>query len=68
MGTDVDGAFKGPIELARRLARQPQVQKCVTTQWFRYALGRMETELDACTLDACSAALPEESSSASPSC
>jgi hypothetical protein len=52
VGTDVDGAFKGPIQLARKLAGSPQVHKCVTTQWFRYALGRMETELDACTLDA----------------
>ena len=24
----------------------------MTTQWFRYALGRMETDLDKCTLDA----------------
>jgi hypothetical protein len=28
------------------------VQKCVATQWFRYALGRIETDLDTCTLDA----------------
>jgi hypothetical protein len=52
VGTDIDGAFKGPIELTRRLAKSPQVQKCVTKQWFRYALGRMETNLDQCTLDA----------------
>jgi hypothetical protein len=52
IGTDSDGAFKGPIEITRRLAKSPQVQKCVTKQWFRYALGRAETELDQCTLDA----------------
>ena len=52
VGTDVDGPFKGPIELGKRLARSAQVQKCVTKQWFRYALGRIETDLDACTLDA----------------
>jgi hypothetical protein len=52
VGTDVDGAFQGPVQLARRLSVSPQVRQCVTKQWFRYALGRMETELDACTLDA----------------
>jgi hypothetical protein len=29
-----------------------QVQQCVTTQWFRYAFGRLDTPLDKCTLDA----------------
>ena len=52
VGTDVDGAFRGPIQLTRRLAASPQAQKCVATQWFRYALGRMETNIDTCTLDA----------------
>ena len=52
VGTDVDGAFKGPVELGKRLASSSQVQKCVTKQWFRYALGRIETDLDACTLEA----------------
>jgi hypothetical protein len=52
IGTDVDGSFKGPIELGKRLAKSTQVQKCVTKQWFRYALGRMDTDVDSCTLDA----------------
>ena len=52
VATDIDGAFKGPIELAHRLAGSKQVQQCVTKQWFRYALGRTETNLDSCTLDA----------------
>ena len=47
----MDGAFKGPIELGKRLASSSQVQQCVTKQWFRYALGRIETDLDACTLE-----------------
>jgi Protein of unknown function (DUF1592)/Protein of unknown function (DUF1588)/Protein of unknown function (DUF1595)/Protein of unknown function (DUF1585)/Protein of unknown function (DUF1587) len=51
IGTDSDGKFKGPIELARKLAGSPQVQQCVTKQWFRYALGRIETDLDSCTLE-----------------
>jgi hypothetical protein len=48
----VDGPFKGPVELGKRLAKSSQVQKCVTKQWFRYALGRLETNLDQCSLDA----------------
>jgi hypothetical protein len=48
---DADGDFKGPIELGRRLARSKHVQQCVTTQWFRYAMGRTETALDKCTMD-----------------
>jgi hypothetical protein len=52
IGTDSDGDFKGPIELAKKLSQSPQVQKCVATQWFRYALGRMNGDLDSCTLDA----------------
>jgi hypothetical protein len=51
VGTDTDGDFKGPIELGKRLAASKQVQQCVTTQWFRYAMGRNETKLDQCTLD-----------------
>ena len=31
--------------------RARPVQQCVTTQWFRYAMGRTETTLDKCTLD-----------------
>jgi hypothetical protein len=48
---DADGPLKGPIELGRRLAKSQTVQKCVTTQWFRYAMGRTETDLDQCTMD-----------------
>jgi hypothetical protein len=51
LGTDVDGTFEGAGELMQRLVKSPQVQRCVATHWFRYALGRMETDLDSCTLD-----------------
>src|SRR5204863_1427317 len=53
VGTDdSDGPFKGPVELGRRLAKSKTVQQCVATQWFRYAMGRNETPLDKCTMDA----------------
>ncbi|HJL47022.1 MAG TPA: DUF1592 domain-containing protein [Polyangiaceae bacterium LLY-WYZ-15_(1-7)] len=38
------------VELAEALADDAQVQRCVATQWFRYALGRSEARADACTL------------------
>ena len=48
--TDVDGAFNGAIELARRLAGSRQVKECLARQWFRFALGRLETPADGCSL------------------
>jgi hypothetical protein len=52
IGTDVDGPVKGALELGKRLAKSQQVQRCLVNNWFRYALGRMETDLDRCTIDA----------------
>jgi hypothetical protein len=51
ISTDIDGPFKGAPDLARRLLSSPQVQNCVTTEWFRYAFGRLEGDADKCTLD-----------------
>jgi hypothetical protein len=47
---DLDGTFDGAIQLARDLAGSQEVQECVATQWLRFALGRMETDADACSL------------------
>lgn len=52
VGTDVAGPFDGAVELAHKLAESEQVRDCVATQWFRFSLGRLEGEADACTLDA----------------
>ena len=52
LGSDIDGAFKGAPDLAHRLAGSKQVQQCVTTQWFRYAFGRLDSDADKCTLEA----------------
>jgi len=52
IGTDVDGPFEGAPELARQLVKSKQMHACVTTQWFRYAFGRLDTKLDSCTLEA----------------
>lgn len=47
---DIDGKFKGAVELSKKLAQSSQVQQCVATQWFRYGFGRTENENDSCAL------------------
>jgi hypothetical protein len=37
--TDVDGDFRGPIELAERLARSQQVRECVMTTMLTFVQG-----------------------------
>jgi hypothetical protein len=49
---DSDGPFTGGAELAQRLGASQQAQRCVATQWLRYALARRETDDDACALEA----------------
>jgi hypothetical protein len=39
-GTDVDGPFVGPSELAQKLVTSVQAQRCFVTQTLRYLLGR----------------------------
>jgi hypothetical protein len=51
-GTDVDGPFDGGVELSSRLAQSAQVQRCATTSWLRYALGREPTEAEQPWVDA----------------
>jgi hypothetical protein len=46
----LDGVFHGAIELSQRLAQNARVRDCVATQWYRYAMGRVEDETDACSL------------------
>ena len=50
--SDVDGNFDGAIDLAHRLASSRVVSDCVSTEWFRYAFGRTETQDDQCSLSA----------------
>jgi hypothetical protein len=44
------GPLVGAVELGRRLAASRQAGDCLANQWFRYALGRMEANDDACSL------------------
>jgi hypothetical protein len=49
-GPDLVGAFNGAIELSAKLAGSRDVQDCLTNQWFRFSLGRMESTNDACSI------------------
>jgi hypothetical protein len=46
------GKFVGAVELGKKLAASPDVSACLANQWFRFALGRMESNDDACSLQA----------------
>jgi hypothetical protein len=49
---DLAGPFVGAIELANKLAGSRQVEHCVAAQWFRFSLGRIESQNDACSIHA----------------
>lgn len=46
----IAGTYDGPVELSQRLARSSQVEGCIVTQFYRYAMGRVEQEADLCSL------------------
>lgn len=49
---DLDGKFDGALDLGARLATSSAAKSCLARQWFRYALGRAETDADACSFEA----------------
>jgi hypothetical protein len=49
-GPDLEVPFTGGVELGQRLAASRAVRDCVSNQWFRYSLGRMESVDDGCGL------------------
>jgi hypothetical protein len=50
-GTKTSNAtFNGAVDLSQKLADSVEVQQCVTRQWLRFAIGRLESDADACTL------------------
>jgi len=54
LSTDIDGPYKGAADLVHKLVGSGQFQRCVATQWFRYAFARLDGEGDKCALDALS--------------
>ncbi|MBC8071008.1 MAG: DUF1592 domain-containing protein [Deltaproteobacteria bacterium] len=57
IATDVDRVIDGVLEMNAAFAESEMVQQCVARQWFRFAFGRSETELDACSTDTLDAEL-----------
>lgn len=43
----VDQSFSDAVELVRILSTSETVRSCFAKQWFRFAVGRLETEADA---------------------
>lgn len=48
---DIDGPYEGPIDMAERLSRSEQVQRCVVLNMVRYTQGRAEVEDDVCEVN-----------------
>jgi hypothetical protein len=49
-GEDLVGPFVGAIELGQKLAESPTARDCLANQWFRFALDRIESVDDACSV------------------
>lgn len=47
---DLSGTFANATEMLRKLAESSEVRDCASRQWFRFALGRVESLDDACTV------------------
>ncbi len=47
---DLQGDYQNATDMMTAMANASEVQDCVADQWFRFALGRMESLDDACTL------------------
>ncbi len=50
VGTDVDGAFTGGVELSRKLAQSRKIASCAASRWWEYAYGRRLDETERCSL------------------
>jgi hypothetical protein len=49
---DLAGTFSNAGEMVQKLAESSEVKDCASRQWFRFALGRVESFDDACTVAA----------------
>jgi hypothetical protein len=57
LGGDATRHVSGAVELAQVLAQDPQLVRCLATQWFRSRFGRIETGGDQAIIEALTAAL-----------
>src|SRR5262249_54336741 len=44
--------FKNAVDLMHRLAPLEETHRCLVRQWFRFALGRLETDADEGSIEA----------------
>jgi Protein of unknown function (DUF1592)/Protein of unknown function (DUF1588)/Protein of unknown function (DUF1595)/Protein of unknown function (DUF1585)/Protein of unknown function (DUF1587) len=49
---DADGEYDGAIGMIDALAKSEQVKQCFVEQWYRYALARLDTDADGCSIAA----------------
>jgi len=49
-GKDLQGSYADAAEMLAMMAQADEVERCVADQWFRFALARMESLDDACSL------------------
>jgi hypothetical protein len=49
--SEIDGKFEGALELSERIASSRLARDCFATNFYRYAMGRMEGADDECSLD-----------------
>ena len=47
----IQGPFDGALELAERLAGAREVQDCIASQWFTFAMGGPAGRADLCSID-----------------
>jgi hypothetical protein len=57
IGTDVGGPLDGTRDLSERIYESQQARECLVRNWYRFALGRMETSEDLCSLGSAYTAL-----------
>jgi hypothetical protein len=57
LGAETPRHVSGAAELAAALAQDPQLVRCLATQWFRSRFGRIETGGDRTIIDALTLAL-----------
>jgi hypothetical protein len=48
---DIAGPFVGARQLTEKMVQSKELGACVAKQWFRFAMGRDETEADRCALE-----------------
>lgn len=59
-GTADGKPFVNGVELSQAIASAPEAQLCYAKNWFRYTLGRQETDADACDLSRIAAKLAND--------